>query len=341
MIFSNGNSTIQIILSSFYDNIADNDGGVMSLQNQTNTTLDSCTFTRSLAHSHGGSIGIEYSHVRILNCMFCLSVAERGGGVIRAINSTIEICNSSFNANNASAEGGIIYAHTESTVLIKDSDFLDNTAVSFGGVLRLEQSNTNITGSRFENNTALQRGGAISAKSSEIFIAGKTTFCQNIAHSYGGAIDMEISNITILNGSDDYEYEVNINNNTASQGGGISVFGSKLYIRASTNIGYNTAFENDTDDNYGGALYAQDTLISFGSTLEFFHNQATFGGAVFLSNSTFEDGILADENRSYEVTFASNHAADSGGTLFVYDNNCFFVSGVPPCFFQKLRHLPL
>ena len=347
VILSNGNSTIEVISSLFSDNSADGDGGVMSLLNQTNAFFNNCTFTRSLALSNGGSIGIEYSSIEITKCTFSLSVAEKGGGITRAINSTITISDSSFNANSAGTNGGTIFAHTESTLVINGSDFFDNTADASGGVIWLEESTANIIGCRFGNNTALVYGGALSIISSEAFL-GDSVLIQNSALHSGGAIFTRSSDISFIIALDETS-AINISNNTASQGGGIAAYDGNLYVYAPTRFCQNLALDGNTafvvlPQASGGAVYAYNTSILVESTMEFTNNKAIlYGGAVYLEDSVFQDdnntiGIIVSNYRT--ISFVSNYADESGGAIFVPDDECSY-SRVLPCFFQDLTQTTL
>ena len=353
VIYSNVNSTILVRLCMFSDNKADNDGGVMSFQNETNIIVDTCTFTRSSARSHGGCIGIEFSKIRIWNSNLSLSVAGRGGGNIRAINSTIELFNSSFNDNNASTGGGVIHARTQSKMLITGCEFYDNFAGSSGGALLLEDSKANITSSSFERNTATKYGGAISITSSEANVTG--IFRQNLAQC-GGAIHTVSSHLSFVN-TFNQTSEIYINNNTAEyQGGGIHMKGSNLLINAHTEIINNiVAFIEDSQfnsranlveneqggnsDYCGGAIYASEVTLTFGSTVDFVNNYARCGGALYLNDSTFQDDLTSNEHKTHKVNFVSNRAQQFGGSIFVNDNQCSLIPGSPPCFFKYISNL--
>ena len=363
VIFSNGNSIIDLHLCTLTSSIAFDDGGVMSLLNGTFATITSCVFANSVAQSNGGVIGIEYSGISVLDSLFMRSAAGGSGGVVRAINSSVELNGSLFIFSSAGSNGGVITARMQSSIIILNSNFTDNQAGASGGVLHLEQqSNGSIAGSMLEMNSAVEKGGAIAVfESCSVRVTGTTFECNKAQN--GGAIASTSSSLYFYVQSEDISTKSknHIHNNTAMfSGGGISLSASSIDINAQTEISQNVAdgpgggisamsnssilfnqyvnfTNNQVEDSFGGAIFAQNTTIMFGNSVDFVSNEAKFGGAVSLSNSVFQDSVVSSD--ILRASFISN-CAKFGGALYVVDQIvCNSNEDVPGCFFQGANQL--
>ena len=212
--------------------------------------------------------------------------------MIARSNSNLVIITSSFGGNSAAQSGGVIHIEETSSCEIIQCGFNSNSGGDSGGVISITaMSNVTITASNFTQNTA-NLGGALSAK-----LSSSITF------------DTLLDNKFI-------DGEVNIGSNTAvsggraqSEGGGIYLNDSRLFLRTNTNIFNNFATKS------GGGIHAIDSLITVGGALQLSNNQARFGGGLSLADSK-----LYNENVISEISFVSNRA-DYGGALYVDDES--------------------
>ena len=360
VIYAVDHSNISVISNNFSYSRAGSDGGVMTLLGGTTANVQSSMFVGSRASSNGAVVGIQQSSILdVTNSTFIDSSAGRSGGVVRAINSSISFCNSTFTQNSASENGGIVYAHSMSSVEFLSSHFLRNTANNSGGVVHLEgQSSAVLDGSIFNLNMAENKGGIVSATTQSDILLNNSTFTHNSAKN-GGVIFAEedgtirFSNENIHNSESDILFE----NNVAMYGGGIYLSNSNLFMGinstfisnqanisggavhadSSSSININSAvlFErNQALSGYGGGINAQNTSITFGSTVNFIGNNASFGGGISLANSNLSDGVKDDLIAAVNVNFISNHA-DEGGALYVDDMKECSVNATA-CFIQSI-----
>jgi hypothetical protein len=228
--------------------------------------------------------------------------ANTGGGAISNLGQlTVE--RTEFRRNRTiggsdSGGGAIASGGTSSRLLIRDSQFYDNSATSCGGAVSISHwpdSQTEISGSRFERNTAMC-GGALFAESAtngpEAVVVVQSNFIHNTATEGGGAIgiggrDHSKSNNGALN-----LRNVVIANNTARQGGGLSLENAQFEVVSSAIIS-NSA-------TGGGALVfwdAADHIAQLANTLIVRNTGQQAGGILIFgvqSHFRLENSTLVD-----------------------------------------------
>ena len=239
---------------------------------------------------------------------------------------------SDFSNNSAHYGGGAIYA---------DTALVTNTSVSFSGR------------SIFINNSA-DHGGAIYAQYHVAFsFIGRSIFIGNSARSVfssGGAIYAATDTSLSFTG------DINFSNNSAHSGGAIRAeINTSLSFSGTTILSANLGGAIYTSDNslvrfrrtsnmdsnfaeFGGAISARDTTLTFEGTIHIMNNgndkDTDGGGGLYLSNSVLS--ILPNTT----LYWANNHAT-RGGAIYVDDNPnpfiyCTQIEKCTPteCFFQ-------
>ena len=318
-LYAEGNVTI--VDSTFTDNIASADGGVLyawnvnrtvSITNSvfdgntagltggailaTNVTVSGSTFTGNGA-SYGGAISATTATVT--NSTFTGSSAVSGGAVGAV---TVTVTNSTFTDNEGSNCGGAIYVDVTATVT--NSNFRDNGSDCGGAIYSYDTAT--VTNSTFTNNSATV-GGAIYAD--VIATVSNSTFRDNDASYFGGAIQATTATISSSTFT---------NNDAEEEGGAIS--GSTISVSASTFTGNGAS--------YGGAINAA-TVSAFSST--FTNNDASFsGGAILTLNarinaSTFRNNssgyiggaVIANTATIARSRFTRNAAGEHGGAVIL------------------------
>jgi predicted outer membrane repeat protein len=360
-------SIILVISSNFSNNSVENDGGVITLLENTTADVQNSMFVGSRASANGAVIGIQQSStLGVTNSTFSDSRAGSSGGVVRAINSSVSFCNSNFTQNSATKNGGIVYAHSMSSIKFLSSHFLRNTAKNFGGIVHLEgQSSAIIDDSTFNVNNAADKGGIVSATTQSDICITNSTFSNNSAKNGGVILAEDNSTIQFVTFSNEKSHDsesenlIVIENNVAMYGGGIYLSNSNLFIGTNSNFISNQANmsggavhadlrssivinstvyfkSNRALSGYGGGINAQNTSITFGSTVDFIGNNASFGGGISLANSNLNDIAKDGLTIAVDVNFISNHA-DEGGALYVNDmEECSANTTVTACFVQSI-----
>ena len=277
-LYAEGNVTI--VDSTFTDNIASADGGVLYAWNVNRTvSISNSVFDGNFAGLSGGAI--LATTVAVTNSTFIDNDAVYGGAILAA---TVAVTNSTFTNNNASGSGGAISAIT---VAVTNSTFTNNQASNCAGAIYVDGTAT-VTNSTFSGNSS-GCGGAI--YSYDTATVTNSTFTNNDAVA-GGAIYAEVT-ATVTNST--------FTNNEASYSGG-AIAASTGTVTVS-----NSSFTGNTAAYWGGALYASTATIA---RSRFTRNTAgQHGGAVILFFPTNDDLRKLRRN-----TFSRN-TAPSGGAL--------------------------
>jgi hypothetical protein len=278
------------------DNVGDNLGGsiYIAAPNQL-LTLTSCIISNNIAYM-GGAIGsIPGAEVVISACAIKNNHASKYGGAFAYVNTTL---NASVVSGNISDEnGGAAYSGNHQWI---NSLALGNTALDSGGVY--------LDGSHQWTNC---RAYANSANYGGV--------------GYGGELIASTSiiafNHTNLSGTWTYSttniLACTINNNTASQNGGV-------FYRGTHEIRNSLIFSN-TAQGLGGVI-AQGTITINNCIVS--GNRAQRGGFAFQNTAT----VIV------QTLLLNNMATVSGGVLFNGDNrlvNCTVVGNSPEAYYDS------
>uniref|UniRef100_UPI0026329E3B Ig-like domain-containing protein n=1 Tax=uncultured Methanobrevibacter sp. TaxID=253161 RepID=UPI0026329E3B len=227
------------------------------------------------------------------------------GGAIFLKGGKLYLENDTFKSNSASDGGGAIYinqgfdyngygAYPASAVIV-NCDFENNLVDTYGGAIGLYEVEVKIIDSRFKSNQA-KYGGAIAIVG---FTANITlincSFTDNSALEFGGAVDLEAID------SPYRHYYVSIENSTfihnkAAVGGAV--------IASTANI-TGCLFENNTGNNYGGALVLTDN-VSYVKYSIFANNNANNGTAYYGNSSLINDNFWGANYNSSDEMIDSN-----------------------------------
>ena len=170
--------------------------------------------------------------------------------------------------------------------------FSDNYAAVAGGGILSVQSTLNFSGSiNFTHNSAAA-GGGISEVHSTMKVTGNWIFTNNSANSEGGGIHILYSSLKHFGNS-------TFRNHSAKIGGGIYAKGSTLSTtgNSSDKIGEHSGgvslctslYLKNLAMTHGGAVYAEDSVLSFQGCNTFCGNSAQYyAGGVYSKNNTLK-----------------------------------------------------
>ena len=253
-----------------------------------NVIISSLTF-KNAKSTDGGALSITAGNSVILNSIFKDNTVTGNGGAISISSGDATIINSQFTNNKATSGGGAINTAGVNLNII-NSVFTNNNAGKAGAINSANtQATLNIIDSTFKDNAANTYGGALIFEGNGNIT--NSTFISNHAGIGGGAIYMWGYNHTI----DDSKF---INNNAAGGGAIISLF---------SNLDINKAyFKNNNASTSGGAVYVNyGTLVIYKG--DFIDNNAYYdGGAVYVYESPAT---------LYELLFKNNTAGYGGGAI--------------------------
>ena len=273
------------------------------------------------------------------------------GGAAYFNKGFVTITDSVFENNIATAEGGAVdFSHAsvkDLVVSINNSSFVGNKAPVAGAIFTNVDSK--ITNSNFTKNTA-SKGGAVLNENGAKLTVDNSTFKDNAADSYGGAVlnngELIVTNSVfdandILNrgsagvdhgGAAIYNWEnakldiskSNFTNNIKNY-----VNGDRL-VGAVTTIGNATIHDSyfvNNSGRWGGALAATGGVsgsaintISVDGT-KFVNNTALYGGAMFVwaSNYTISNSVFDNNSAFGKGDMSPNN--NNGGALIVTQDN--------------------
>ena len=259
----------------------------------------------------------------VISSLTFKNAKNSNGGALNIKSNTL-IVDCTFRDNQATGEGGAIYLSSGKSTII-NSHFTNNYAPSAGGAISMAASNLNVISSVFITNSG-QRGGAInSGNAEESLYVADSTFINNSAKSYGGAVTFDgtgnitdsvfINNTAVLGGGAvymwDYSHFISNSrfiNNSAADGGAI------IFILSDVSMN-NNYFENNNAFEFGGGIFAFGNLAVIEGS--FAKNRAYYdGGAVY---------IYKGVNSIYETFFKGNLAGYGGGGVHALAADMFCV----------------
>ena len=317
-------SVINMTECTIWNSVADNDGGVIALYDNSDVSVISCKFSSNSAQRDGGVIDVQLqSKLKVTDSSFRFSKAGSYGGVVHARYGAIIYINCCiFTENHATTNGGALdLSLNSSLVMLADSFFVDNSA-QLGGAVSLEYSETNaIFKTTFQLNDAQDKGGAVAVSMSSKVNIMQCNFTRNSAKSGAAFAALQSSTIafTSLNESEMISSTQIQNNEGENYGGGIYLSGSDISFSTVAN------FSENQVNGSGGGIYAINSTITVESTITLSNNHAHSGGGISLANSKLF--IKKDEDKNIHANFVSNHA-NYGGGIYVddrsVDNLCYY-----------------
>ena len=308
-------ANIKISKSTFKNNFAGYSGGALSAFKDVE--IDGCLFESNkvdgviLMDACGGAIECDGT-LYINNSTFKDNHADDRGGAIDCKDIYInhnqdsnQPINTFFINNKADdIDGGAINARGK--VVMKNAEFTSNKAYVDGGAI-LADDDVTMSNCLFDSNKADGAvsqcyGGAVRSKG-DVNIES-STFKNNYAHDYGGAIYADAVNINV-NQAYPQDYTSFFKGNKASDNKGGAIY-AEDDVKA-----VNTVFSENSADVDGGAIYSDDSVYV---TNCYFDNNKADGAKV---SQCYGGAIRAEGDVHVESSrFQSNYAHDYGGAIY-------------------------
>lgn len=220
--------------------------------------------------------------------------------------------------NTTSTNGGALL--NTGTLYSFSTGFARNQAngTGFGAAVFNEGGNARLHANSFSDNRALHSGGGV--YSSGTLLATNTTFKGNIAGFNGGGIEVSGQNsIATVIGSV-------FSQNTADDGGAVSLHVGGSFIAASTQFSANHA--SGVDLGGGGAMFSYNGIIDLADTF-FTANVADGEGGGAIQNRgklTIRDSSFHNNLARVHHTSLSNSADGFGGALLIIEDSITDIS---------------
>ncbi len=268
--------------------------GIFTIGSGVDLTICNLTLTNGNSFTNGGGAIYNNGNLTVKGITFSNNYAnaDNGGAIYNNHGSTLTVTNCAFFSNTALNNGGAIY--NNGTLTVTSSGFSGGNAMNGGAIYNDVSSVLNINNSSFSNNNASQYGGAIYNTGSTVmdndFLINNIATSEYSDGSNGGAIT---NNGTLSVNSS------NFNNNTAYNDGGAIYSYSDAILKVN-----DSSFTNNLANNgYGGAIGNDGTC--------------TLNDSTFISNNAGPGGAVANMGymNATQCTFINNNATTFGGAL--------------------------
>ena len=308
--------SVSINDSKFFNNVASNIGGSMTI-GYVNTTIIDSEFVGNTAEGCGGAMHLTALLLNLITSEVHNNSAFRGGSLcVMTYPMNVTIIGSIFSYNDA-FQGGVLYAPKKSSLHTYGAHIFYNSANM--GLIYLTDSIGDFSGNTvFSNNV-----GSLFAINSNIYIGNNTVFvnCTSESSIHNGTTFQEGGAITIFQSETVFSGSCDMIHNSVKHGGALYVSESKLHVHGKLSLINNIA------TNTGGGIYLYQSEVNCedGSILNFSLNRAQGrGGGIHAVSSAIKVEFLGKfityisrTDTSYyngsELYFIKNKAAEGGG----------------------------
>ena len=308
------NNTIDVTNSTFDNNSATGDGGVMYIRNIGHVSVTNSLFTNNQA-TNNGIIQVADSCSMTLNSVTFIknTVLHDGGAAYAYLNSNASVDNCTFINNTAGNSGGTVYVRNKCNLTMSNCTLIGNRAQNSGGCIHgQDDSHVYVDSSSFTNNTG-DTGGGIRMYVLSFAEVTNCNFSGNVARVAGGAMaSYEQSSITI--------YGCNLVYNKANAGGGLAAFQSNENTSVSDEDNVRTPRQNMMEINknnfvsnsagYGGSVYLVGSVAHVRSS-SFARSRARYSGGDINANTLSNISI-------YDSDSIDSEAGTSGGVISLF-----------------------
>ena len=287
-------------------------------------TISGSKFTNNKAQ-YGGAAYFNKGFVTITDSVFENNIATAEGGTVGFSRASVKdlvvsINNSSFVGNKAPVAGAI-FTNVDSK--ITNSNFTKNTASKGGAVLNENGAKLTVDNSTFKDNAADSYGGAV-LNNGELIVTNSVFDANDILNRGSAGVDHGGAAIYNWENAKLDISKSNFTNNIKNY-----VNGDRL-VGAVTTIGNATIRDSyfvNNSGRWGGALAATGGVsgsaintISVDGT-KFVNNTALYGGAMFVwaSNYTISNSVFDNNSAFGKGDMSPND--NNGGALIVTQDN--------------------
>ena len=328
-VLCSDNSNVTINNTTFSNNKAKYVGGVLC------TGSSSTLINKSFFYNNEGGCAALYAHtmsiVFIEDCSFLQNKANKGlsngGGLCIRLRSKLFLSGQNKFVNNYAAMFGsaihVLFGSIVSTGVLSITNnvaTLESLALlhSYGhltGTLTIENNKESLF--VFDSDLSINGNFTLSNNTP---VAGDTSTLLDIQE--GGGMTTFLSNI-IMNGS------ITIQDNSATNGGGILAAASKILMSGHVKVVRNIASDS------GGGLYVYQSELKLHGLIQVNENMAVKqGGGIHAISSSVVMAILKNHSSS-TLHFTSNIAERGGGICFEVSSKLYATGRRKPIYFTN------
>ena len=346
-----GSGSIEFSNCTIYDNTAQKIGGgvdISLINGSGSIEFSNCTIYDNTAQDGGGTAITSYAgsgSVEFSNCTIYNNIAQKVGGGVDIFlldgSGSIEFSNCTIYDNTAQKIGGgvdISLINGSGSIEFSNCTIYDNTAQDGGGTAITSYAGSgsiDFSNCTIYDNTAQKVGGGVYIflhNGSGSIEFSNCTIYDNTAQNSGGGVG-----IYLFDGSGSIDFSnCTIYNNTAYYGSGLNALQDASTSRIHfTNVSFyfnkvsnklhkyhsavllenikNVTFDQiDISNHNTTGLLSINSPIMFDRHNTFINNSGINGGGMALYG--FSQLLL---NQNMNISFANNHASESGGGIFV------------------------
>ena len=287
-------------------------------------TISGSKFTNNKAQ-YGGAAYFNKGFVTITDSVFENNIATAEGGAVGFSRASVKdlvvsINNSSFVGNKAPVAGAI-FTNVDSK--ITNSNFTKNTASKGGAVLNENGAKLTVDNSTFKDNTADSYGGAV-LNNGELIVTNSVFDANDILNRGSAGVDHGGAAIYNWENAKLDISKSNFTNNIKNYVNGDCLVGAVTTIGNAT---IRDSYFVNNSGRWGGALAATGGVsgsaintISVDGT-KFVNNTALYGGAMFVwaSNYTISNSVFDNNSAFGKGDMSPND--NNGGALIVTQDN--------------------
>jgi len=316
----------------------ENNGAVFYIESWDNISISNSIFEQNIADNNGGAIYLNNSDIELLNSTFENNSSGNKGGAIYASNSTIDVYNNVFNQNEAITYGGSLYLENLNLSIIHNNTITNNFVsnnYSSGGGIYCSGTNAEITNNEIAYNQAFYEGGGVSLiGSNNIFFAYNEVHHNNTNYDYNKNIKnnkLEIfepqivtnkillsnylanKNFATLYNEDFNKFYSNNSPKFNGAGGGIAIDGGTGFVAS------NKIYNNQTSYK-GGGIYLSGGSVNISSNFIAYNIADDSGGGMYITGSYNEN--LSNNSLVY------NTSAQQGDALYIVNSSPNFYNSL-------------
>ena len=310
-------------------------GGAIYFNSNGTATFENCDFTSNKSVGEDGLGGSIYCGTKTTNLVLTFNggvisgnTSAYRGGFVGSYGADLIFNNVTLNENVAeNGGGGAIYTNSAPDVtLVKTT--LTNNSGKHGGAVN-SSGTISIDGCTFEGNNASGNAGAISVGPNGVIKLSadvQTVFKNNVAGSYGGALEVETFHTSKAS---DIDGALFVGNN-AQWGGAVAVYGktdqpTKMYFKNCV-FGGNGSTDPNTASKDGGAFYLEDaSYVNLTKVSLLGNNAANNGGAVAIHGWEGLELFQTTVNGNYAKSGGAIYTEGSGDKYaYLYIDECSF-----------------
>jgi predicted outer membrane repeat protein len=310
-------STLVAEQVTFAENASSREGGAIYLSENSVLMLDQSTVSTSRAEAGGAVFVTESSILDATDTLFSLNESfpigyyrTPAGAGIYAKEAPVILDDCTLDSNNSNELGGALFMEGGS-LTVTGGLFTGNTSIT-GGAIASEYADLDIADVTFEANVANTNGGAISASGGTLKATDVTFSLNSVIPGHGGAIQVDQQGaLDLVNTS--FEQ-----NSAVLYGGAIDAFSAvSLYISGGVFL--------DNASRWGSAIAIDDDNEPRNFTLEdvaFSSNVNLFDGTILLEGDVNDAGVTLDVQR---CLFEDNLSFGDGGSIAVVNTGGLWV----------------